>query len=151
MTFAMVVRCLGVLAFSISAIPASSEPINANRFGLYVVVDDMDRARAFHEQLFGTPEVERSGLVGFNVAGEFNAVVSREIYASNAVTGDTMRAYIDVHEIETTFGKVQAFPPDNLQSAAVIVERPFRFFRIRDPDNNIVEFLSIDLAPSEGQ
>jgi predicted enzyme related to lactoylglutathione lyase len=151
MELSMFARCLGVLAFSISAFPAVSEPISANRFGLYVVVDDMDRASAFYEQLFGVPEIAMPSLVGFDVAGGFYAVVSRETYATDAVTGDTTRAYINVGEIEETFERVQAIAPNRMESTAVIVEGPFRFFRVRDPDNNVLEFFSIDPAPSDSQ
>ncbi|WP_417413370.1 VOC family protein [Hoeflea sp.] len=146
-------RHLGVmvLAFNFSAFPAFSEPIDANRFGLYVVADEMHRAAVFYEQLFGVPEVKMPSLLGFNVAGGFFAVVSRETYAADAVTGDTMRAYIDVGDIEESFERVQAVAPNRLESAAVIVEGPFRFFRVRDPDNNVLEFFSIDLAPKSDQ
>ena len=98
-------RCFGLfaLALSISASPVIAEPINTDRFGLYVVVDDIDRASTFYEQLFGVPEIKMPSLVGFDVAGGLYAVVSRNTYAVNAVRGDTMRAYINVSDIEETF------------------------------------------------
>lgn len=56
-------------------------------------------------------------------------------------------AYIDVGEIEDTYERVQAIAPNLLESAAVVVEGPFRFFRVRDPDDNVLEFFSIDPVP----
>lgn len=146
-------RCfaLSAIALSISAFTAAAEPVNASRFGLYVVVDDMDRARAFYEQLFGVPEIQMPNLVGFDVAGGLYAVVLRETYAADAVHGDTMRAYINVRDINASFTRVQAIAPSRLESPEVIVEGPFRFFKIRDPDNNILEFYSIDPTPSDSQ
>ena len=35
---------LFALAFNVAASSVNAEPINTDRFGLYVVVDDMDRA-----------------------------------------------------------------------------------------------------------
>jgi len=140
---------LFALALSLVTAPISAEPINTDRFGLYVVADDMDRARRFYEKLFGDPEIRMPGVFGYDVAGGLYAVVSREVYAVDATRGDTMRAYIQVSDINETFAKVAAAVPDYLEDAAVIVEGPFRFFRIRDPDNNMLELYSINLPPSE--
>ena len=60
-----------------------------------------------------------------------------------------MRAYIQVSDIDETFANVTAALPEHLEDASVIVEGPFRFFRVRDPDNNMLELYSIDLPPSE--
>lgn len=144
-------HCFGffTLACSISVCPAVAEPVNTDRFGLYVVVEDMDRATMFYEQLFGDPEIKLPSLVGFDVAGGFYAIVSREMYAADAIPGDTMRAYIKVIDIKDTFERVRAIVPNRLESAAVVVEGPFRFFRVRDPDNNVLEFFAIDAVPPQ--
>ncbi|WP_299031694.1 VOC family protein [uncultured Sulfitobacter sp.] len=135
--------------FCLTVVPASAEPVSTDRFGLYVVVENMDRATLFYEQLFGDPEIQLPSLVGFDVAGGFYAVVSREIYAADAIQGDTMRAYIKVSDIEDTFERVRAIAPNRLESAAVIVEGPFRFFRVSDPDDNVLEFFAIDAGVSQ--
>ncbi|MCA2009801.1 VOC family protein [Rhodobacteraceae bacterium R_SAG4] len=142
---------LFALALNLAASSVNAEPINTSRFGLYVVADDMDRASAFYEQLFGAPEIRMPSLVGFDVAGGLYAVVSRETYAVDAIHGDTMRAYINVGDIDETFARVRAIASNHLESDAVIVEGPFRFFRVRDPDGNILEFFSIDPSPSDSQ
>jgi len=135
---------LFALVVILAAAPLIAEPIETDRFGLYVVADDMDRTTAFYEALFGAPEVRMPSLVGFDVAGGFYAVISRETYAADAIRGDTMRAYIKVADIEGAFAKVSAIAPDRLEHAAVVVEGPFRFFRVSDPDSNRLEFFSID-------
>lgn len=144
-------HCFGffTLVCSISVCPAVAEPVNTDRFGLYVVVEDMDRATMFYEQLFGDPEIKLPSLVGFDVAGGFYAIVSREMYAADAIPGDTMRAYIKVSDVKDTFERVRAIVPNRLESAAVVVEGPFRFFRVRDPDNNVLEFFAIDAVPPQ--
>ncbi len=43
-----------------------AEPLGVERFGLYVLADDMDRATAFYARLFGSePEFRMPALVGF--------------------------------------------------------------------------------------
>jgi hypothetical protein len=71
-------------------------------------------------------------------------------YATDAIRV-TDRAYINVADIEEAFVRTRAIAPNRLESSAVIVEGPFRFFRVRDPDNNVLEFFSIDQAPSGTQ
>lgn len=137
-------KLLFALAVSLAAAPLFAEPIETDRFGLYVVADDMDQTSTFYEALFGDPEVRMPSLVGFDVSGGLFAVISRETYAPDAIRGDTMRAYIKVADIEETFARVNAIAPHRLLDTAVIVEGPFRFFRLSDPDDNMLEFFSID-------
>lgn len=59
--------------------------------------------------------------------------------------------YINVGEIDATFQTVQAIAPNSMESTALIIEGPFRFFRVRDPDNNVLEVFSIDQASSDSQ
>lgn len=153
MKLMVLARCLALNAsmLCISALTAIADPITTDRFGLYVVVDDMDRARAFYEALFGAPEIRMPSLIGFDVAGGLYAVVSRETYAADAIHGDTMRAYISVPDIKAAFAKVQAIAPNRLESSEVVVEGTFHFFKVRDPDNNLLEFFSIAQTPSVRQ
>ena len=78
-------------------------------------------------------------------------MVSRVTYAADATRGDTMRAYINVVDIDEAFVRARAMAPNRLESSAVIVEGPFRLFRFRDPDNNVLEFFSIDQVVSDTQ
>lgn len=60
-------------------------------------------------------------------------------------------AYINVGEIDETFERVQAIAFNSRESTAFIVEALFRIFRVRNPDNDVFEFFSIDPAPSDSQ
>ena len=133
----------GAIAAAIMPVPASAEPIAAERFGLYVVSDDLDRATAFYERLFGRAQMRTAGMVGFNVAGGLYAVVSRQAFAPMAKRGDTTRPYVKVRNINVTFDRVKESAPASIESEAVQAEGMFSYFRFRDPDGNVVEFFSV--------
>ncbi len=139
---------LPLLALSILSPAASAQTIAAERFGLYVVADDVERTAGFYERLFGKPQVRTPALVGFDVAGGLYAVVSRQAYARDARRGDTMRAYIKVKDVEAAFAQVKRVAPASLQSAAVVTDGPFRFFRFADPDGNLVEMFQVTPTPA---
>lgn len=114
-------------------------PIVAQRFGLYAVTDDLGRAVAFYVRLFGKPEIRVPGMVGFNVAGGLLSVVDRKSFAVTAVRGDTTRGYIKVADIHTAHRIAAAVAtPD-----AIVTEGRFSFFRMRDPDGNLIEFYAV--------
>lgn len=108
-----------------------------------MVSDDLDRASAFYEKLFGKPQVRTPAMVGFNVVGGLYAIVSRQAYAPTATRGDTTRPYIKVRNITATFEQVKKAAPASMESDAVQVEGTFSFFRFRDPDGNVIEIFSI--------
>lgn len=132
------------LAAAIVPPSVSAEPITAERFGLYVVTDDLSRSVAFYEGLFGKPQFRVPGMVGFDVAGGLYAVVSRQTFALAVTRGDTTRPYI-----KATFDHVKSAAPDSLESKSVQVEGALSFFRFRDPDRNVIEFFSVSAAPSK--
>ena len=114
------------------------------RFGLYVVASDLDRATAFYERLFEKPPyVRNAGLVGFDVAGGLYAIVSERAYAAGACRGENVSPYIRVRDIEESFAKVRSFAPESIRSDGVVTEGPFRFFKFADPDGNTIEFFSL--------
>jgi hypothetical protein len=61
-----------------------------------------------------------------------------------------VRPYIKVADVFEAFERVRAVAPDTLQSEAVVDEGPFKFFRLRDPDGNLVEFFSFGPAAGGG-
>jgi predicted enzyme related to lactoylglutathione lyase len=118
------------------------------RFGVYVVASDLDRARAFYEALFQkTPYVRTPSLVGFDVAGGLYAVVSAQAYRPNVRRGDNAVPYIRVADIEAEFERVRRIAP-NMLDPAVVVEGPVRLFRFTDPDGNMIEFFALAAAPA---
>ena len=134
----------------VSSSPPMTAPRNdpsevaIERFGLYVVAENLDRSVAFYERLFGKqPQVRTPGMVGFDVAGGLYAVVSKRAYAPDSTRGDNAAPYIKVKDIHGLFTRVKAFAPESLRSEAVIEEGPFKLFKIVDPDGNLVEFFSL--------
>lgn len=126
------------------SLSASSEPLSVDRFGVYVAVDDLDRAAGFYEELFGRkPQVRNEGLVGFDVAGGLYALVSKKAYRLGVLPGGSVRPYVKVSDIDVAFDRVKRLSPDRLESGAVVTEGPFRYFRFRDPEGNVVEFFSV--------
>ncbi len=143
---ALIVLGLAMLTPPVSR--AQTAPDTA-RFGLYVVAQDVERSAVFYERLFGrAPQVRTPALVGFDVSGGLYAVVSRRVYAPDAVKGDATLPYIKVDDIDAWFAHVRTVAPDSLVGAAITREGPFSFFKLRDPDGNLVEFYSISTGAS---
>lgn len=132
---------IGALASPGRAIPQAVQ-IAVERFGLYVVTDDLERAGAFYQRVFGTPKVRVPGMIGFDVGGGLYAVVDRKKFAATAVRGDTIRGYMRVADIQATYRLLAAGVPANLEGQ-VVTEGSFSFFRLRDPDGNLIEFYAV--------
>jgi predicted enzyme related to lactoylglutathione lyase len=126
---------------------ASADELGVERFGLYVAVDDVDRTAAFYERLFGEePQVRRAGFVGFDLAGGLYAVVSKRHFQLAPTPGGATRPYLKVRDIDAAFRRAQALAPDALETRAVVGEGAFRFFRLKDPEGNVVELFAIGSA-----
>lgn len=126
-----------------SPAPVLSQPVNVQRFGLYVLVDDVERSVAFYAALFGeAPQIRTPALVGFDVGGGLFGVVDRAAYAPGSTKGGNVRPYIRVIDIESAFARVKAIAPQRIEKPGIVTEGPFHFFRFSDPDGNIVEFFS---------
>lgn len=121
-----------------------AEPLVVERFGLYVLADDMDRATDFYASLFGAePEFRMPALVGFDIREGLFAIVSRETYAQGVPAGGSVRPYIRVSNLEDAFRRVQALVPDGLETEGIVKEGAFSFFRFRDTENNMIELFSL--------
>ena len=136
-------------ALAISAIcvaPAlAAEELNVERLGVYVAADDLDRATAFYEALFGEkPQVRTPNLVGFDVGGGLYAVVSRKAYALPKTPGGSTRPYLKVADLDTALGHVQRLAPGDVEGQGIVREGAFGFFRFKDSEGNLVEFFAID-------
>lgn len=138
---------LVLFCFASPAAVGSAQERRIERLGIYVVVADLDRARAFYEALFGEPPyVTTPALVGFDVEGGLYALVSAEAYRPNVRRGDNAVPYIRVRDIDAEFARVRAIAPSMLDGA-VVTEGPIRLFRFTDPDGNRIEFFSLTAAP----
>ncbi len=119
--------------------------IETQRFGLYVLVEDVGKSVAFYEALFGkSPQIRTPALVGFDVSGGLFGIVDRASYGKGSTFGNSARAYIKVANIEKAFAHGQAMAAEGIEQPGIVTEGPFSFFRIADPDGNVLEFFSFD-------
>lgn len=139
----MLMACAIASLSPASLATAQTAPFTIDRFGLYVVTDDLDRAATFYQRLFGKPQVRVPGMIGFDVAGGLYAVVDRKTFAATAIRGDTTRSYIKVSDMRAAYDMVVAVAPNSIEGG-VTREGRFSFFRIRDPDGNLIEFYAIE-------
>jgi predicted enzyme related to lactoylglutathione lyase len=139
---------LFLLTFLLPVSDAPAQGTEIERFGLYVVVSDLDRARTFYEALFRKPPAVRTpAFVGFDVAGGLYAIVSAQAYRPNVRRGDNAVPYIRVADIEAEFERVRRIAP-NMLDRAVVEEGPIKLFRFTDPDGNMIEFFALTAAPA---
>jgi predicted enzyme related to lactoylglutathione lyase len=125
--------------------PATAEPLEVERFGLYVAAEDVEATARFYERLFGaSPQRATPVFVGFDVGGGLFAVVSRAAYGLKVGAGSRVRPYIRVADVDGAFQRSKAIAPERLESPTVVEEGPFRFFRITDPEGNVVEIFALD-------
>lgn len=127
--------------------PAAAEPLSVTRFGLYVLADDVARAKDFYEGVFGVrPEVQLPTLVGFNISGGFFAIASRTAYAPDVSAGGSVRPYIRVSDLEGALARVRALPGARVEDPGIVQEGDFSFFRFLDSEGNVVEFFDLEPA-----
>lgn len=127
-----------------------AEPLGVERFGLYVLADDMHRATEFYTRLFGSePEFRMPALVGFDIREGLFAIVSRETYAQAVPAGGSVRPYIRVSNLEDALRRVQALVPDGLETEGIVQEGAFSFFRFKDTEDNVIEMFSLELGDHE--
>lgn len=132
-----------------SPAPALAEEIDAQRFGLYVLADDVERSVAFYEALFERPpQVRTPAIVGFNVGGGLFAVVSRRAYAPDEPRAGSVRPYIRVADIESAFAHVARIAPGRIEGGHIVREGPFAFFRFTDLDGNVIELFALSAQPA---
>lgn len=122
-----------------------AEPLGVERFGLYVLADDMDRATEFYGRLFGAkPEFRMPSLVGFDIREGLFAIVSRETYAQGVPAGGSVRPYIRVSNLEDALRRVLTLVPDGLETQGIVQEGAFSFIRFRDTEDNVIELFSLE-------
>src|SRR3712207_6579153 len=102
---------------------------------------------AFYRRLFGrAPDVAMPQFVAFDVAGGLFAIASRAAYAPETRPGGSVRPYIRVGDLERTLAHVRRVAGASVAAEGIVVEGPFSFFRVRDPEGNTVEFFAFQAA-----
>jgi predicted enzyme related to lactoylglutathione lyase len=143
-------RCfwMALAAFLLAPAPSTAQPkevtmIETQSFGLYVLVQDVERSVVFYEALFGkSPHIKTPALVGFDVSGGLFGIVDRGTYGPGTTPGNSVRPYIRVNDIEKAFAHADAVAAEGIEQPGIVTEGPFRFFRVADPDGNVLEFFS---------
>lgn len=146
----LVLTTIGLMPLRIGAQPPRTPvtPVHVDRFGVYLVAEDVERSARFYQAVFGTaPEVRMPSLVGFDIGGAFLAIIARATYAPGVRRGDNAVPYIKVRDVAAVHAHVRAIAPASLLTPEVIVEGPFRFFKLQDPDRNVLKFYSVTRAP----
>ena len=134
---------LSVLLLSVLGAGTQPKDVAIMRFGVYVVVSDLDRARTFYEQLFQKkPYVQNEQLVGFDVAGGLFAAFSEKTETRRTVRGDNIVPYIRVRDVAGEFERVRQLGV-RLIDPSIVQDGPLRLFRFADPDGNVIEYFSV--------
>jgi predicted enzyme related to lactoylglutathione lyase len=145
---------MAIAAFLVAPAPSAAQPdevtmIETQSFGLYVLVQDVERSVAFYEALFGkSPHIRTPALVGFDVSGGLFGIVDRGTYGTGSTPGNSARPYIRVNDIEKAFAHAYGVAAEGIEQPGIVTEGPFRFFRVTDPDGNVLEFFSF--GPADG-
>ena len=130
-----------------SPAPALGQEVEVQRFGLYVLADDVERAAAFYEAVFQqAPQVRTPALIGFDVVGGLFGIVARQSYAPAEPRAGSVRPYIRVADIDTAFKHVRRLAPGRIEGGRIVREGAFSFFRFTDLDGNVIELFSIGNA-----
>ena len=134
---------LSVLLLLVSASGTQPPDNEIMRFGVYVVVSDLGRARTFYEQLFQKkPYVENEQLVGFDVAGGLFAAFSEKASTRKIVRANNVVPYIRVRDVAREFERLRQLGV-RLIDTSIVRDGPLRLFRFADPDGNPIEYFSV--------
>ncbi|MEL6205161.1 MAG: hypothetical protein AAFR47_07600 [Pseudomonadota bacterium] len=109
--------------------------------GAYVPTDDMAGSEAFYRTLFNrTPVIELDDFVAFDIEGGWFALVSRAMYAPDAVPGSGSVPYLQSAGLED----LQARLAQTGRDAPEIIEEPgIRLLKVVDPNGQLIEFFSL--------
>ena len=112
------------------------------RFGIYVVVSDLDRAQNFYERVFEKkPTLRNESIVTFDVMGGLYAAFAARGLDRKLTRGDSAVPYLRVKDIDAEFARLRGMGV-NVLDTAVVSEGPIKLFRFTDTDGNLLEFYS---------
>lgn len=144
MQCALIYSLISTVPFPLPLPSVVSQTIEVQRFGLYVLVDDVERSVAFYAALFGKePQVRTPALVGFDVAGGLFGIVDRTSYPNSGSVNSSVRPYMKVADLDGAFARAKALAGDRIEAPGIVTEGDFRFFRFTDPDGNMLELFSL--------
>ena len=134
---------IGTILMSLSVAATHAQDGSVEKFGVYVMVADLERSREFYEKLFQKqPYVKNDRFVGFDVAGGLYAIFAGQATDGKLARGRNVVPYIRVKNADREFERVAALHAQ-LVDKHVIQEGPIKLFRLTDPDGNMIEFFSL--------
>jgi hypothetical protein len=143
----MLTIALATALLAANADKSAGQPPEVERFGIYLVSDDVQRSSKFFAMLLAEePQVRLPDFIGFDVAGGLLALVDRSRFAADAKRGDTAVPYIKVNDVQVLLAHVRKVAPQALVTQEAIVEGSLSIIKIRDPDGNLLEFFSLKAA-----
>ena len=139
--FALHVVTIVVAAICTVAAYANESP--PMRLGLYVVVDNIETARRFYNQLFRVePTVDIDNFISYRLAGGLFAIYGEEAYEHSLQRGNNVVPYLQVENIDREYQRVKRLSPKMVHDT-VVDEGVIKLFMFTDPSGNLIEFFSL--------
>jgi catechol 2,3-dioxygenase-like lactoylglutathione lyase family enzyme len=133
----------GVLLMSLAASFTNANASNFQKFGLYVVVADVERSVNFYTKIFEKPPYLRNAsIAAFDVAGGAYVVFAKHASDIPRTVGSNTVPYIRVRDAAKELERVAGLRV-RLLDQKVVEEGPIKLFRFQDPDGNMIEFFSL--------
>ena len=111
------------------------------QLGLYVAVNDMERAVAFYRAVFGVEPIQQTDRYSaFSIGGVPFGLFDGGSYAHPLAVGNNCVPNVQVDDIDAEYARIRPLASkitDGIQQAG-----PFRLFMFADPDGNVLEFFS---------
>lgn len=109
--------------------------------GAYVPTDDMPSSEKFYRTLFDRePIIQLNDFVAFDVADGWFALVSRDIYAPDAVPGTGAVPYLQSGNLVALQARI-ALAGGTVP--AIIEEPGIHLLKISDPNGQLIEFFML--------
>jgi catechol 2,3-dioxygenase-like lactoylglutathione lyase family enzyme len=129
------------------AVARAEPPGGSPRLGLYILSTDLARSSSFYTALFQTQAAIDTGIfLGFRLEGGLFAVASKSTYAPTARHGDMVVPYIMVRCIDGAYAHVAGLAGVRGLDKQITTDGPIRLFKFRDPDGNLIEYFSLQVA-----
>ncbi len=141
----ILILLLSLLLLVSIPLSADSEGLESSKMGLgmYVVVDDIKRAKEFYQQVFKRKaSVDYGNFVSFRIEGGIFALFSKQSFSHQLKRGNNSVPYIHVENIEAEYNRIQKIAPQMVHDA-IVDEGPIKLFMFADRSGNVIEFYSL--------
>ena len=109
------------------------------KLNLYVLVNDMDKAAAFYQDVFQqAPVMQSPGYTAFNLNGALYGLFNATHYPMPVQQGNNCTPNILVENIEAEHARIKALSPAFISD--IQQNGPYRLFVFTDVDGTSLEF-----------